>query len=70
MTKAEINQRNETPNAMETPILTLSFPDELVVEEGVSDAAAGAVILAVSTVVVINVVGEDVAFWAFSRLDL
>ena len=55
---------------METPILTLSFPDELVVEGGVADAAAGAVMLAVSTVVVINVVGEDVAFWAFSRLDL
>lgn len=70
MTKAEINQRNETPNAMETPILTLSFPDGLVVEGGVAAAAAGAVMLAVSAVLIINIVGLDVVFWAFSRLDL
>lgn len=62
MTKAEINQRNETPNAMETPILTLSFPDVLLVEEGVVAAAAGAVSLVGVLVLVIIADGEEVAF--------
>ena len=70
MTKAEINQRKETPNAMETPILTLSFPDGLLVEEGVVAAGAGAVSLVGQLLLVINVYCEDVAFWEFSRLDL
>lgn len=62
MTKAEISQRNETPKAMETPILTRSLADALAVDEGPADAAVGEAILLLLVVIVINVVGEDVAF--------
>lgn len=65
MIKAEINQRSETPNAMDTPILTLSlFPtDALAVEGGLADAAAGEEArLLLLIVLVVNEVGEEVAF--------
>lgn len=67
MTKAEINQRSETPKAMDTPILTLSLfpPDALAVEGGLADAAAGEEarsLLLLLVVLVTNEVGEEVAF--------
>lgn len=67
MTKAEINQRSETPKAMDTPILTLSlFPlDASAVEGGLADTAAGEEaisLLLLPIVLVTNEVGEEVAF--------
>lgn len=54
---------------MDTPILTLSLfpPDALAVEGGLADAAAGEAILLLLLLIVliVNEVGEDVAFWEF-----
>ena len=78
--KRKINQRTETPKAMETACWTFSFLELLSVDaedvadaaadEDVIDAAAGDGILLVLDVLDMKVVGEEVAFCEASRTDL